>query len=457
MPDDERLSTRVSVQVESGIYRFGAITGSASIPERRIPLKHWLVEAANSELATESDPVLQLDRGQFLGHLLIPEDLRPQFFTRDPLVLMLDATTARIHWEMMAQIGSGVFAGRVANRKRPAGPLGTVSGGVLSGHGEGADSPASDDLRAPPEPPPPPRRVLRVLVVADPAADAPLPGAMEEGTEVADLFESFNAVYAGWENRVEVVRLIGPARATATNVLREVMSRPYDVFHFAGHCFFDAENPAASGLVFSGGQVLSADLLSRIDRVPKFVFSNACESGVTPDRPEEFSRDLAPSFAESFFQKGVSNFICTAWPVDDLAAPPVCPPAVPGTAGSFLPGRPAWANRESGGLRTHVPGDAGVSAGDRPQHQRIVQPSGPAHLGCLSALWRPVLPVLPGHRGPVGFFSFFDVGRLSLRLRPYEVQTLSNRSRIRIPPNEVHPWRTRRSCSVSTATSRSAA
>jgi CHAT domain-containing protein len=29
---------------------------------------------------------------------------------------------------------------------------------------------------------------------------------------------------------------------------------------------------------------------------------------------------LAPSFAEAFFARGVANFICTAWPVDDEAA-----------------------------------------------------------------------------------------------------------------------------------------
>ena len=34
-----------------------------------------------------------------------------------------------------------------------------------------------------------------MLVVANPAADAPLPGAEREGHEVADAFEAFNAVY----------------------------------------------------------------------------------------------------------------------------------------------------------------------------------------------------------------------------------------------------------------------
>ena len=54
--------------------------------------------------------------------------------------------------------------------------------------------------------------------------------------------------------------------------------------------------------------------------MPKFVFSNACESGITPDRSELRSEALAPSFAEAFFERGVANFVCTAWPVNDEAA-----------------------------------------------------------------------------------------------------------------------------------------
>src|SRR3954451_19292519 len=98
------------------------------------------------------------------------------------------------------------------------------------------------------------------------------------------------------------------------------MLRSFDLLHFAGHCVYDPSDPLTSGWVFSNGERISANELKRIDRVPKFVFSNACESGVTPDRPELRSPDLAPNFAESFFARGVSNFVCTAWPVDDVAA-----------------------------------------------------------------------------------------------------------------------------------------
>jgi hypothetical protein len=86
---------------------------------------------------------------------------------------------------------------------------------------------------------------------------------------------------------------------------------------------YDESNAARQGWVFSVADppdLLSPHELNRIDRIPKFVFSNACESGITPDRSEERTVGLAPGFAEAFFQRGVANFVCTAWPVDDGAA-----------------------------------------------------------------------------------------------------------------------------------------
>jgi hypothetical protein len=98
------------------------------------------------------------------------------------------------------------------------------------------------------------------------------------------------------------------------------MTRSFDVLHFAGHCVYDEKDPRRSGWLFSGGNLITANELGRIDRVPKFVFSNACESGVTPDRSEMRSDQLAPSFAERFFERGITDFVCTAWPVEDLSA-----------------------------------------------------------------------------------------------------------------------------------------
>jgi hypothetical protein len=233
--------------------------------------------------------------------------------------MMLDSTTARIHWEMVAQPEVGGLGGNALRQDD------NFNKSDFLGTARGFTRQLRTTFAPPPEPPPPPRRILRVLVVADPAADAHLPGAQEEGVAVADLFESFNTIYKDnpSSTRVEVVRLFGPLEATRTNVLRELTVRSYDVLHFAGHCVYQWDgDPTMSGWVFNrkNKELLTANELNRIDRIPKFVFSNACESGITPDRSQERAVDLAPSFAEAFFARGVSNFVCTAWPVNDVAA-----------------------------------------------------------------------------------------------------------------------------------------
>jgi len=310
-------STRVTLALEGGEYRFGAITDSAALPERAVPLDQRLVHQANDELAAEWRPARQQERGRLMERLLVPEDLRDQLVGNAPLVMVLDATTARIHWEMVAQS----HADGDSAQEPPS--TDTLAASFL-GTSRGFTRQLITPFAPAPQPPPPSRRLLRVLVVADPADNAHLPGAEEEGVEVADIFETFNEVWAdSTESRVEVVRLFGPNEATRTQVLRHLLLRSYDVLHYAGHCVYDERNPARQGWLFSVGDppdLLSPHELNRIDRIPKFVFSNACESGITPDRSEERSVALAPGFAEAFFQRGVANFVCTAWPVDDGAA-----------------------------------------------------------------------------------------------------------------------------------------
>ena len=315
--------TRVTLGLERKIFRFGAITEDASISERAVPIDPELVEQANRELAAECDPDMQLERGRFLERLVVPGELREMMASGAPLVMMLDSSAARIHWEMVATTDPvRSIDSSQANRPAAGDSFGTFEfGSYFLGTSRGFTRQLRTSFAPPPEPPPPPRRILRVLVVADPADDARLPGAEAEGVEIAELFETYNTVNSPEPtNHIDVVRLIGPREATRTNVLRELMIRSYDVLHFAGHCVYDEKEPDESGWVFSSGARVSAKELTRIDRVPKFIFSNSCESGITPDRSDQRSVALAPTFAESFFERGVSNFVCTAWPVDDTAA-----------------------------------------------------------------------------------------------------------------------------------------
>jgi hypothetical protein len=288
----------------AGVYRFGSITKSAALPERTIPLDRTLVDEANRLLALKETPVDQMTWGRFLERLLIPAEFRTELQQADPLVMMLDSTTASIHWEMMANPGFDDL-GKAFDQN------------AFLGTARGLTRQLRTTFAPPPEPPPPIRRRLRVLLVADPSADAPLPGAQVEGTRLAELFAAYNAAEQSRDNPIEVVTLFGPVQATRTQVMHQLMTKQFDVVHFAGHCFYDIEHPDRSGWVFGETEVLTAHEMNRIDRVPPFVFSNACESGVTPDRA---TKELPQSFAEAFFGRGVTNFVCTAWPVSDHAA-----------------------------------------------------------------------------------------------------------------------------------------
>lgn len=312
LPLEEVAPTRVTVRLDGNRYYLGAMTELGSTPEREALLDPALVRRANDELMAETDLNRQIEIGKFMQQLLIPTDVRQQFCTNAQLVMRLDIASARIHWELLAQpdlTSEQVDIGQEYIYPQFFG----LSRGLTR---------QLRTVRVAPESLPPARRNLRVLVVADPAVDTHLPGAEEEGIVVADLFEQFNIVYSQSPvfNHIEVVRLFGPREATRTTVLRHLLMRTYDVLHFAGHCVYDVENPAASGWVFSNGERLSAYDFRYIDHSPTFVFSNACELGINPTQANERSVDLAPSLAEAFFARGVTNFVCIAWPVQDRAA-----------------------------------------------------------------------------------------------------------------------------------------
>lgn len=297
-------------------YRFGAITHTAAIPEREIVIDPSLVEETNDGLVAARDRDAQREEGQVLEKLLLPAELRGRVYSNVPLVLMLDSSMARIHWEMLVQ---GTLP-KVHDANGQGDPMDPDGWGQFLGMARGVTRQLRTTFSQPPDPPPSPQRTMRVLIVADPAADLRLPGAETEGQAIAELFEQFNQVHEKSKNRVEVKSLLGPQEATRKNVMKELLLHSYDVLHFAGHCQYVENKPEESGWIFTNRQLITAWELNRIDRIPNFIFSNACESGVTPDRSERRSAALGPSFAEAFFERGVTNFVCTAWPVDDISA-----------------------------------------------------------------------------------------------------------------------------------------
>ena len=293
--------SHLTVRAERDCCFFTALTHAASVPERVIRIDPQIVDEVAHAITAATDPEELRQWGRTLQQILIPRDLYEQLFSSaSPLVMTLDATMARVPWEMLVIPDRGEVA-RGAEQF-----LGLATGFGLTRQLQTTFAPvperSQDDKQS-----------LSVIIVSDPAEDASLPGARREAAWVKAYFSGI----AG----TKVVCLEGDT-ATRANLAKELCNHAYDILHFAGHCYFNPEQPGKSGWIFHRDplQVFSADELLRMDRVPSFIFSNACESGVTPDRAHLANLGIGPAFAEAFFAKGVSNFVCTGWPVDDQAA-----------------------------------------------------------------------------------------------------------------------------------------
>jgi CHAT domain-containing protein len=105
-------------------------------------------------------------------------------------------------------------------------------------------------------------------------------------------------------------------------VLARLAGERYDVLHFAGHAYFDADEPGSGGLLCAGEEVLRGSDLAPLTNLPALVFCNACEAARVRRRTVRRALSLrrSASVAEAFLAGGVANFLGTHWPVSDHAA-----------------------------------------------------------------------------------------------------------------------------------------
>jgi CHAT domain-containing protein len=153
---------------------------------------------------------------------------------------------------------------------------------------------------------------LNVLLVENPTRD--LAGAAREAKRVRSMFADRPSC------RVET---IAGTQATRPALLAAFGSGRFDVIHYAGHAFFDARNPAQSGILCHNHVPLTGADLAGIGNLPGLVFFNACEAGrVRGARPPARLKQHAESvgLAEAFLRGGVANILGTYWPVGDDAA-----------------------------------------------------------------------------------------------------------------------------------------
>jgi len=156
--------------------------------------------------------------------------------------------------------------------------------------------------------------VLEVLLVVNPTED--LSGAEAEGRRIATLFGSHPSV--------RLTRREG-RQASRSTLLDDFRSGRYDMLHYAGHAAFDPVQPARSGILCAGEEILSGADLSGLANLPNLVVFNACESGRVRRRRtragdrEDLRRRVQQTvgLAEAYLRGGVANYVGTYWPVGD--------------------------------------------------------------------------------------------------------------------------------------------
>ncbi|WP_440532349.1 CHAT domain-containing protein [Variovorax sp. YR566] len=261
------------------------------------------------------------DFGRMLFQLIVPPDFKDAARQLQRVVLVVDRATANLPWELM--LTDPLFAPE-AQRDGPLLPLALCTPVVRQL--------SSDAFR---------RNVRRstahnAYVIGNPSVEGfakafpdptnpkgqeppPLGGAEREADAVANLLTGMGYT---------VSRAIG-ADNLATDVLAKLYRTPYRILHISAHGVFDqlhVDGLHRSGVVLSGGLLITAAEFMAMESVPELVFLNCCHLGEIdaalrgPDVTVRDGNKLAASVARELIDIGVRCVVVAGWAVDDKLA-----------------------------------------------------------------------------------------------------------------------------------------
>jgi hypothetical protein len=302
------------------VFQLSALTDAAAVTVREMEVNPYFVRELPDRVAKASDPTEQMDFGLFFDNYLIHDDLRELIEKASNLTFVVDDVAAGLPWEMAAyrRYGKTTVLGTSKRLSRLFHSL----------------------LSPPPRSLPPLNRILKALIIADPATgQLSLPGARAEGFAVVGVLDQARQAWNG-EYQFEVHVRIGSYRDDEDPILKKIRQRGnwivsvercdpmkiamlivnehFDVIHYAGHGAFDP-NAKRAGWVLDQECFLTAHEIFRVRQVPRLVFANACFSAVT-SHVQADPRGQLVGLAQAFFARGIPNYIGTGWAVADECA-----------------------------------------------------------------------------------------------------------------------------------------
>jgi hypothetical protein len=228
------------------------------------------------------------DLGELMYRLLLPDAMQ-RYLEDDAASVTITTNDLELPWELMYLDGYLCL-------KRPVTrmPLGNAFP-----RGERAPTP----MRA---------KIKFALIYSDPTGN--LPGARREVEQIRDNLASLG-------DQIEVTVLAADT-AGGLDLNDALRNGSYDVIHYAGHAWFDEEDPDLSGLVLAEGEVFYAQKIRRLNEGRPLVFLNACSSARIRNEVAGGVYDQLPAegLASAFIYGGALACIGSIWPVPDRQA-----------------------------------------------------------------------------------------------------------------------------------------
>jgi CHAT domain len=309
----------VAPGMQTELFQFSAMSDRAAVPVREAKVNASLLRQLPERMINAASSKEREVCGTFFANVVIPDDFMKLTEGPGNLTLEVDETTASYPWEMVA-------------RKKYARTSFMGTSVCVSRQFRTVSSP-------PPCSPPAVNKVLKALIIADPAPGLELPRARAEGCAVVDTLASARRAWGNEYDLRATVRIGFRGDDTLAPLLQQlrshgswvesaepcdplelamlIVNEQYDVIHYAGHAFFDKKANRA-GWVFASDCFLTAQEIFRVRQVPRLVFANACFSAAVSEEKEQ--RKQLAGLAQAFFCRGIPNFIGAGWPVDDECA-----------------------------------------------------------------------------------------------------------------------------------------
>ena len=151
---------------------------------------------------------------------------------------------------------------------------------------------------------------IDVLFISDPLNN--LPQASEEVETIQREMEDYSDVFD--------LDVIKGSDATVDNLIEKLLSKHFEIIHYAGHVEYNPDIPEESVFLLNDGVITAKYIYSVLENPPILIFMNACSSAKSTNIDEINYQNELTGLGNAFIASGVCAYIGALWPIHDKPA-----------------------------------------------------------------------------------------------------------------------------------------